>query len=73
LARPRRSYEEQFKGQFEFGVSCLVGPVRRVGPVGPRGIQGITSAKRGLLKKLIRELPVLSKKLFKVIVICCGL
>jgi hypothetical protein len=37
----------------------LVGPGRRVGPVGPTGT--------------LKELPVLSKKLFQVIVICCGL
>jgi hypothetical protein len=32
----------------------MVGPGRKVGPVGPRGIQGTTSAKQKLLKKLIQ-------------------
>jgi hypothetical protein len=34
--------------------SRLVGPGRRVGPVGLRGVQGTTSAKQTLLKKLIQ-------------------
>jgi hypothetical protein len=33
--------------------SCLVGLGRRVGLIGPRGIQGTTSVKQKLLKKLI--------------------
>jgi hypothetical protein len=38
---------------------------------GPGGMQATTSAKRKLLKKL--ELPLLLKKLFQMIVICCDL
>jgi hypothetical protein len=34
--------------------SCLVGPGRGGGAVGPRGIHGTTSAKKKLLKKLIQ-------------------
>jgi hypothetical protein len=56
----------------------LVGPGRGVGPVGPKGIQGTTSSRQKLLKKMKlflaepSELPVLSKKLFPMTVIFCG-
>jgi hypothetical protein len=44
----------------------LVGPGRRVGPVGLRGIQGTTGAKQKLLKKLwFKELPLLSKSCWR--------
>jgi hypothetical protein len=42
------------------------------GRVGPRGIQGKGKAKT-VEEVVPSELPVLPKKLFHVIVICCGL
>jgi hypothetical protein len=66
--RSSSRFEGQLKGRssfssvtaIQFGVqehsqpSHLVGPGRRVDPVGPRGIQGTTGATQNLLKKLIQ-------------------
>jgi hypothetical protein len=63
-----RTVQEEFKGRsssssekaVRVGVqepsppSRLVAPGRRIGPVGPRGIQGTASAKQKPLKKLIQ-------------------
>jgi hypothetical protein len=48
----------------------LVGPGRRVGPVGLRGVQGTASVKQK--ESDPSELSVLLKEFFQVIVICCG-
>jgi hypothetical protein len=43
--------------------SRLLGPGRRVGPVGPKGIEGIPTAVAGAVEDDPSELPVLSGKL----------